>query len=139
MKNLRYLVLVISAALPVFLIFVLNFNVREDYLFKQEMYWMLIGNAIYYLLGIPLTFIMCDRRAFCKILCPVSPVMKPTSRLSLIKIIPTGNECTACGTCNVICLMDLDVRSFIQNGKPINDTECILYTDCELVCPVNAI
>ena len=138
-KYLRFVSLIISFIIPFYLIFVLNYDVRADYLYKKEMIWMFSGNAIYYLLAVPLAFIYSDKRFFCKYLCPVSLVMKPTTSLSIIKIKPKQGECIECGACNKICPMDVDVMSFVKIKKPITDTECILCTDCKIVCPANAI
>ncbi|MCD4745090.1 MAG: 4Fe-4S dicluster domain-containing protein, partial [Bacteroidales bacterium] len=105
----------------------------------NEMIWMFTGNLIYYAFGIPLAFILNDKRAFCKFLCPVSLVMIPTSKLSLINIKPTGNKCIECGNCNEICPMVIDVMSYVKKNKKITHAECILCTDCQVVCPVKAI
>jgi len=138
-KDLRFVSLFISVIIPVYMVFVLNYNVRGNYIVTQEMMWMFAGNLIYYIIGIPLAFILNDKRAFCKYVCPVALVMIPPARLSLIKIKPTGNECTGCGACNKACPMDIDVMGYIKNNKKINHAECILCTDCQVVCPVGAI
>ncbi len=138
-KNLRYISLLISLAIPFYLVFVININVFEDYLYKKEMLWMFSGNALYYAIGIPLAFIYKDKRAFCKLVCPVSLVMKPTASVAIIKIKPQKNDCIECGTCNKICPMDINVMSFIKDKKPVKHTECILCSSCRIVCPVNAI
>lgn len=138
-KNLRYVGLTISILIPLYMVFVLNYDVYQDYIYKKEMVWMFSGNALYYLIGIPLAFIYKDKRAFCKLLCPVALVMKPTSAVSLIKIKPKQNDCIECGACNKICSMDIDVMSYIKERKPISNTECIHCRDCAIVCPVNAI
>lgn len=138
-KNLRFLMLFISLLVPAYLVFVLNYDVRSDFINQNEMLWMFAGNAVYYLLAIPAAFIFADRRFFCKYLCPVSLVMIPTSRLSLIKIQPTQNQCTECGACNKVCPMDVDVMSYIKKGKKITHPDCILCDDCMHVCPVGAI
>jgi ferredoxin-type protein NapH len=138
-KNLRFLALAISLLIPYYLVFVMNYDVRADYLGQKEMLWMFVGNAIYYAIGIPLAFILHDRRAFCKYVCPVSLVMIPTRKLSLINIKPTGNECIECGACNKACPMDIDVMSYISSHKKVKHAECILCDDCKDVCPVQAI
>lgn len=138
-KYLRFVTLAISIAIPVYLVFVINYDVWGNYINKTEMIWMFSGNIIYYALGIPLAFIVHDKRAFCKYLCPVSLVMIPQNKISLINIKPTGNECIECGSCNKVCPMDIDVMSSIKNNKKITHAECILCTDCQVVCPVNAI
>jgi polyferredoxin len=139
LKHLRFLTLAISILIPAYLVFVLNYDVIQNYINKREMIWMFVGNGIYYLLAIPLAFIYSDKRFFCKYLCPVSLVMIPTSSLSLIKIKPKGNECIECGACNRICPMGIDVMSYIKNGKKITHSECILCSDCRSVCPTKAL
>lgn len=138
-KNLRYISLAISLFIPLYLVFVMNYDVYQDYLYKKEILWMFAGNALYYAIGIPLAFIYNDRRAFCKLACPVGLIMKVPASISIIKIKPKQNDCIECGACNKICPMDIDVMSYIKNKKPITNTECILCSSCRIVCPVNAI
>lgn len=139
LKRLRYVALLISLALPVILVFVLSYDVFHSYLYKREMIWMFTGNAIYYAIGIPLAFVLRDKRAFCKIVCPVSLIMKVPARVSMITMKPSGKECNECQACNKICPMDIDVMSYIKQGKKVRDTECILCDECRLVCPTSAI
>lgn len=138
-KNLRYLTLAISILFPLILIFFLSYDVKSNYLSRSEMVWMFLGNGLYYLIGIPLAFILKDRRAFCKVACPASLVMKLPSKFSSIKIGPSGKECIKCGKCNKKCPMDIDVMSYISQGKKVADTECIYCTECAINCPVGAI
>jgi len=139
-RNLRFISLLISFILPLYLVFVLSFDPREEYINTQEMMWMFISNGIYYAIGIPLAFILHDRRAFCKYVCPVALVMKPGSSIGIIKIhADAEKECIECSSCNKICPMGLDVMSFMVNKKPITDTECILCSDCKIVCPTGII
>lgn len=139
LRHLRFISLLISIIIPIYLVFVLNYNVRADYIYKKEMIWMFAGNAIYYLLAIPLAFIYSDKRFFCKYLCPVSLIMIPTSKLSLIKVKAKQGDCIECGACNKICSMDINVMNYAKHKKTINHSECILCTDCSVVCPMKAI
>lgn len=138
-KHLRFLTLAISVAIPAYMVFVLSYDVWGNYISQNEMIWMFTGNAVYYAFGIPLAFALNDKRAFCKYLCPVALIMIPPTKICIINIKPTGIECIECGACNKICPMDIDVMSYIKNGKKVNHPECILCTDCQVVCPVNAI
>jgi Pyruvate/2-oxoacid:ferredoxin oxidoreductase delta subunit len=79
------------------------------------------------------------RRAFCRIACPVSLVMKAPAAFSMIRKKPSGNPCSGCGICNKECPMDVDVRGYIQNGLKVLSTECILCGKCSQVCPNHAI
>lgn len=139
LKNIRYLTLLFSIFLPITLVLFMNYDVKANYLNKTEMLWMLAGNTVYYLIGIPLAFIYQDRRTFCKIVCPVAIVMKVPTYFSLIKIKPSGQKCLKCSRCNQHCPMDVDVMSFISQGKPVRNTECILCMECSFACPVGAI
>lgn len=138
-KKLRYLSLGISILFPLILIFFLNYDVRSDYLNRSEMAWMFIGNGLYYLIGIALAFIFKDRRAFCKVACPVSLVMKLPSGLRLIKLGPSDKDCIKCGRCSRKCPMDIDVMAYISQGRKVTDTECILCLECVRNCPAEAI
>lgn len=97
------------------------------------------GNIVYYLIAIPLAYWFKDRRAFCKIVCPVSLVMKVSSKYAKIRKKPSEYECTECGICNHVCLMDIDIMSFISQGKSVASTECIINGTCEIHCPAGAI
>jgi polyferredoxin len=105
----------------------------------DQFIWFLVGYILYYIVGIILAFVFKKRRAFCKIFCPVSLIMKLPTRVSLIKINPTGNKCIKCGKCNEVCPMDVDVRKYIENGQKILSTECVFCRNCINICPVKAI
>jgi len=106
--NLRYIALFISITLPLYLVLVLRYDVQGDYIGKAELGWMISGNIVYYLLAIPLAYVFKDRRGFCKIVCPVSLIMKIPSKYAKIRKNPSENKCTECGICNHVCLMDID-------------------------------
>jgi polyferredoxin len=138
---IRIPVLLISLVIP----FILIAN-GYDYMNKHINYpkadqfiWFLIGNILYYAVGVLLAIIFKKKRAFCKIMCPVSLVMKLPTRISLIKIRPSKNKCIGCGKCNKICPMDVDVKNYIINGQKILSSECILCGECIKNCPVHAI
>jgi polyferredoxin len=105
----------------------------------DQFIWFLTGYILYYILGIILAFVFKKKRAFCKIFCPVSLVMKLPTRVSLLKIKPSGNKCIKCGKCNEVCPMDIDVRRYIENGKKVLSTECILCRNCANICPAKAV
>jgi len=138
-RNIRYIALAISIIFPLVLVIFLGYDVRNDYLNQTEMVWMFIGNLIYYLIAIPMAFFFKDRRAFCKVVCPVALIMKVPSSVRLISIGPSGKQCIECGKCNQQCPMDVDVMSFISQGKKVRSTECILCMECKITCPVEAI
>ena len=139
-RRLRYLTFALSIAVPVFVVFVLSYDVRADYLNRQEMIWMFASNGLYYAVAVPLAFGLRDRRAFCKYLCPVPVVMAPAASVGLLKIKPNPEvACTDCGACNRFCPMGVDVMGYMQRNQPVVDTECVLCNDCTIVCPAGKI
>jgi len=146
---IRIPVLIVSLLIPFILI-----QTGYDYMSKHidssitsfveskkldQFIWFLVGYILYYIVGIILAFIFRKRRAFCKIFCPVSLIMKLPTRLSLVKIKPSGKKCIKCGKCSEVCPMDIDVRKYIENGKKVTSTECVFCRNCINICPVKAI
>jgi polyferredoxin len=122
------------------LVFALAYDPKADYINKYEMKWMFISNGLYYILAIPLGFILSDKRAFCKYVCPVSIVMIPTTKIGRIKIKPDIDKmCTGCKSCNINCPMGVNVMDYMKKNLAVTDSECILCTDCKIVCPTNKI
>lgn len=100
-----------------------------------EMWWFLIGNALYFGSGIALAAVMKDNRAFCKYLCPIVGFLKPAASVSLTRIAPVNDRCTKCRKCEVNCPMDIEVMRYVQEGRRVLSTECILCLTCTSVCP----
>ena len=106
---------------------------------KERIIWwsFIIGNAVYYAVGIALAIILKDNRAFCKYVCPVTVFLKPMSYLSLFRIKVDENRCVSCGKCRQVCPMDVDVPC--NSRRKDNATECILCMQCVDACPKKAL
>lgn len=105
---------------------------------EKIMFWaFLIGNALYYAVGIVLAFVFKDNRAFCKYVCPVTVFMKPLSYFSVLRIKCDESKCISCGKCKRVCPMDVDVTDNSRKRK--NGTECILCFECVKSCPKDAL
>lgn len=97
----------------------------------------IVGNVLYYAVGIALAFAFRDNRAFCKYICPVTVFLKPMSYFSAIRVKCDKEKCVSCGRCRQVCSMDVDVTDNSRNRK--NGTECILCMECTKVCPKKAL
>ncbi len=129
---LRYLVFAGS------LIFVAALFLAKVGNIERIMFWsFLVGNALYYLVGIILAAACRDNRAFCKYLCPVTVFLKPMSYFSVIRIRCDTQKCVSCGKCKQVCPMDVDVTDNSRKRK--NGTECILCMECVKNCPKDAL
>jgi len=99
----------------------------------------LIGNILYFALGIILAFAFKDNRAFCKYLCPIPTVQKLGSRFALLKIEIDNKSCIDCKLCEKNCPMNIQLLTYKNRGQRILSTECILCGTCINVCPKNAV
>ena len=105
---------------------------------EKIIFWsFLIGNVMYYAVGIILAFAFKDNRAFCKYICPVTIFLKPMSYFSLLRIECDKSKCIFCGKCKKMCPMEVDVTDNSRKRK--NGTECILCFECVKNCPKDAL
>ena len=96
-----------------------------------------IGNLIYYVVGIILAYILKDNRAFCKYVCPITVFLKISSYFSLLRVKVNSDACNECMKCVKKCPMNVEVLNNSRKRK--NGTECILCLECSKNCPQNAI
>lgn len=105
---------------------------------ERIMFWsFLIGNVLYYGVGIALALVLKDNRAFCKYLCPITVFLKPMSKYALLRVKVDEAKCISCGKCKKVCPMDVDVTDNSRQRK--NGTECILCMECVDGCPKQAL
>lgn len=97
----------------------------------------IVGNILYYAVGIALAFAFKDNRAFCKYICPITVFLKPMSRFALLRVKCDKDKCISCGKCRKVCPMDVDMTDNSHSRK--NGTECILCFECSKSCPKDAL
>jgi polyferredoxin len=147
--KIRYLSLFISIAIPITMV-LLGDDWYNTYSVKIEKGLHQTGTNlaviafftsyfIYSILAIILAFYFKKKRAFCLILCPISLLMKPLSKFSLIKMRPSGRTCLTCGKCNHNCPMDVNIMQYIKKHQPVYSSECILCGNCVYNCPNKAV
>ena len=129
---IRYVVFVVS------LVFVAALFLARVGNIERIMFWaFIIGNVLYYAVGISLAFLFKDNRAFCKYICPITVFLKPMSYFALLRIKCDTSKCISCGKCKRVCPMDVDVTDNSRKRK--NGTECIFCFECVNNCPRKAL
>ncbi|MCR4590752.1 MAG: 4Fe-4S binding protein [Lachnospiraceae bacterium] len=105
---------------------------------EKIMFWAFImGNLLYYVIGIMLAYVFKDNRAFCKYICPITVFLKPMSYFSLTRIKCDKSKCISCGKCEGVCPMNVKITD--NSRKRENGTECILCLECKRACPRDAL
>jgi len=136
---LRYGHFALSLGLVLFLWFGFNYRDPISYGSVTGLYWLIVGNLLYYLIGIAVAFMLKDNRAFCKYICPITVFLKAASRFSLLKIKGDSDKCDECGACVKTCPMDIRIPDYIKNGQRVLSTECSLCQTCITVCAKDAL
>jgi ferredoxin-type protein NapH len=134
---LRYLHFGLSLSVVLLLVYVFGF--RNGAAGTTAVTWFIIGNLLYYAIGIVLAYTLKDNRAFCKYVCPVSVPLKLTSRFSVIKIGQDAGQCDDCDACEKLCPMDIRISDYILNNQRVLSTECSLCQTCITVCAQDAL
>ena len=129
---IRYIIFLLSLIF-VFALFIFKVDNLENIMFWS----FIIGNIIYYTLGILLAFIFKDNRAFCKYICPITIFLKPASYFSYLKVKCDHSKCINCKKCINSCPMNVDMLDDSRKRK--NGTECILCCNCIKGCPKKAL
>jgi polyferredoxin len=132
---LRYVHFLLSAGLVAALVKLFGYRPHH----WTPLWWLVIGNLLYYAAAIPLAILLKDNRAFCKYLCPIPVLMKLGSRFSPLKIGGVSERCDSCMACVKMCPMDICIPDYIKAGQRVLSTECILCNTCASVCPTSAL
>jgi polyferredoxin len=131
-ESLRYIHFVFSILLVLALWFFFQYRPKMG---QSELVWLVGGNTFYFASSIILAFMLKDNRAFCKYLCPITAILKITSRFAFLKIEGDREKCTQCGLCSKTCPMDINIMEYVNNDERVLSTECIFCLTCTTVCP----
>ena len=132
-ESLRYIHFGFSLLLILVLWFVFQYRPTPNG--QTALAWLIGGNSFYFASAIILAVTLKDNRAFCKYLCPITVILKITSRFAFLKIEGDKDKCKQCGTCSKVCPMDINVMEYVNNGERVLSTECIFCMTCTTVCP----
>lgn len=140
--RVRWLPLVVLAVSVVLVVAVVALGGSADgAVGPRAVVWFVVGNVIYWVVGVALAVRWRDNRAFCKYVCPVAVLLRITSRPALVKVAGDAAACDACRSkaCRSQCPMHIDVPAYVEAGERVASSECIMCQHCVAVCPPNAL
>ena len=132
-EKLRYVHFGLSLSIVIMLWFFYGYRPENSRM--AGLVWLIVGNTFYFGSGIILAFVLKDNRAFCKYVCPITAILKVSSRFALFKIDGDIEKCTDCRACTLACPMDIDIPEYLKKGTRVLSTECIICQTCTTVCP----
>jgi polyferredoxin len=138
-SKLRPAFFLFSLGLVAVLVLGFRYAPGEEWQTTRAHVWFIGGNLLYFGAGVALAFAYKDNRAFCKILCPITTILKISGRFSLLKIGGTSVACNECGACVKRCPMNIDIPAYIAHGRRVLSSECVLCRQCVATCPYGSV
>lgn len=78
-------------------------------------------------------------RIWCRFACPLAALMHIYARFTRFRIFPEKEKCISCNVCTTVCHQGIDVMSFANRGKPMEDPECVRCSACVQSCPTGVL
>ena len=90
------------------------------------------------ILGVGLYF-HASGRTWCRFACPLAALMHVYARFSSFRIVADKKKCISCNACTSVCHQGIDVMSFAQRGRPMDDPQCVRCSACVESCPTGVL
>lgn len=90
--------------------------------------WLRLGILAFFIV-----LMVLSSRPFCRTFCPLGAIYALAGRVSVSRIEVDKDLCVACGLCDKVCPVELDVM------KEAGGAECIACGDCIAACPKGAV
>jgi ferredoxin-type protein NapH len=131
----------LAASLVLVAVLVVGFGYGAGAVGREAAAWFLVGNAAYWAVGVALAVALRDNRAFCKVACPVSVLLRLTARPALVKLAGDAEACRACASraCTTVCPMGIRIPDYVEAGRRVLSSECVVCLQCVAVCPPNTL
>ncbi|MFN7952062.1 MAG: NAD(P)-binding domain-containing protein [bacterium] len=78
-------------------------------------------------------------RVWCRFACPLAALMHVYARFSRFRIFADKKKCISCNVCTSVCHQGIDVMSFANKGRPMEDPECVRCSACVASCPTGVL
>lgn len=61
------------------------------------------------------------------------------ARFSRFRIVVDAKKCISCNACTSVCHQGIDIMSFANTGKHMQDPECVRCSACVQACPTEVL
>ncbi len=78
-------------------------------------------------------------RVWCRFACPLAALMHIYARFTRFRIFAEKEKCISCNVCTTVCHQGIDVMSFANKGKPMEDPQCVRCSACVQSCPTDVL
>lgn len=78
-------------------------------------------------------------RVWCRFMCPLAALMHIYARFSRFGIIAEKKKCISCNVCTSVCHQGIDIMSFANKGRTMQDPECVRCSACVQSCPTGVL
>ncbi len=78
-------------------------------------------------------------RVWCRFACPLAALMHVYARFSRFRILADKKKCISCNVCTSVCHQGIDIMSFANKGRPMEDPECVRCSACVQMCPTGVL
>ena len=79
-------------------------------------------------------------RVWCRFACPLAALMHLYQKgFGRFRIFSEKEKCISCNVCTSVCHQGIDVMSFANKGKPMEDPECVRCSACVQQCPTGVL
>ncbi len=78
-------------------------------------------------------------RVWCRFACPLAALMHVYARFSSFRIFADKKKCISCNVCTSVCHQGIDVMSFANRGRPMEDPQCVRCSACVASCPTGVL
>ncbi len=78
-------------------------------------------------------------RVWCRFGCPLAAWMHVVARFSRFRILADKRKCISCNACTSVCHQGIDVMSFANRGRPMEDPQCVRCSACVRACPTGVL
>ena len=78
-------------------------------------------------------------RVWCRFACPLAALMHIYARFSKFRIFADKDKCISCNVCTTVCHQGIDIMSFANKGRPMEDPQCVRCSACVQQCPTGVL